>query len=195
MLKRMLRRYSVAEYKERVSALREEVPGVTLSTDVIVGFPGETEEDFAATVELVQEIGFTGLFGFKYSVRPYTPAQKLEGEPSEDVKSERLAALFAVSERTRQEHLAGLVGSTARVLVEGRGKGARYTGRSERNEIVHFDADIELSGEVVPVRIRQAFKNSLGGEPDEGFLASVAGRRPRVNTTPSERRRLLPLVP
>ncbi len=166
VLKRMLRRYSVAEYRERVAALCEEVPGVTLSTDVIVGFPGETEEDFVATLGLVRDLGFTGLFGFKYSVRPYTPAQKLEGEPSEDVKSERLAALFAVSERCRQEHLNRLVGTTALVLVEGRGKGARYTGRSERNEIVHFDAAVDLVGEVVPVRIVQAFKNSLGGEAD-----------------------------
>ncbi|HEV8547488.1 MAG TPA: MiaB/RimO family radical SAM methylthiotransferase, partial [Polyangiaceae bacterium] len=101
LLRRMIRRYSSAEYKERVAALRAEVADVTLSTDVIVGFPGETREDFAATLELVRELGFSGLFGFKYSPRPYTPALKLDGEPSEEEKSARLAELFEVSEASR----------------------------------------------------------------------------------------------
>jgi tRNA-2-methylthio-N6-dimethylallyladenosine synthase len=178
MLKRMLRRYSVAEYRERVAALRAEVPGVTLSTDVIVGFPGETEEDFLGTLALVQETGFSGLFGFKYSVRPYTPAQKLEGEPPEDVKSDRLARLFAVTERSRSEHLASLVGTTANVLVEGPSKGGRYTGRTERNEIVHFAAPLDPTGELVPVRIVAAFKNSLSGEAAPGWLARFTAERP-----------------
>lgn len=188
VLKRMLRRYSVAEYRERVGALRAEVPDVTLSTDVIVGFPGEAEEDLKQTLALVEELGFSGLFGFKYSVRPYTPAQKLEGEPSEREKSERLARLFAVSERSRVQHLERLVGSSVTVLVEGRSKGERYTGRSERNEIVHFDAPADPTGELVPVRVVAAFKNSLSGEADPAWLARFAERpapeRPRVRALP-----------
>jgi len=193
VLKRMLRRYSIAEYRERVAALRDEVSGVTLSTDVIVGFPGETDEDVDATLALVAEIGFTGLFGFKYSVRPYTPAKKLEGEPSEDVKSARLAALFAVSERCRTAHLEGLVGTTAEVLVEGRSKGHRFTGRSERNEIVHFDAEGDPTGRILPVTIRRAFKNSLGAEVDPSLVPALPS--PANVPAPPARPRALPIAP
>jgi tRNA-2-methylthio-N6-dimethylallyladenosine synthase len=191
VLKRMLRRYSVAEYEERVAALRAEVPDVTLSTDVIVGFPGETEEDFQGTLDLVERAAFSGLFGFKYSVRPYTPALKLEGEPSEEVKSERLARLFALSDQCRIRNLKSLVGATLSVLVEGRSKGERYTGRSERNEIVHFESTIDPTGHVVPVRIVAAFKNSLSGEADPAWLS----RFPRELTAPTERSRSLPIHP
>ena len=194
MLRRMIRRYSRAEYLERVAALRDEVPGVTLSTDVIVGFPGETREDFEATRELVREVGFSGLFGFKYSPRPYTPALKLEGEPSEDEKSERLAALFEVSEASRQAHLASLVGTTADVLVEGPGKSGGFSGRSERNEIVHFECAFEITGEIAPVRIARAFKNSLGGELVSEWLDSDAARSRKHAPRPAPERRALPIV-
>ncbi len=187
VLKRMLRRYSVAEYHERVEALREAVPGVTLSTDVIVGFPGETPDDFARTLDLVASVGFTGLFGFKYSTRPYTPALKLDGEPPETVKDERLQALFAVSDRARADHLASLVGTTVTVLVEGRSKGASFTGRSERNEIVHFDADAELVGRILPVVVRRAFKNSLGGA-----IRACVAFSPRAWGAPAATRRRAP---
>ena len=162
MLKRMIRRYSVAEYVERTSALRAAVPGLTLSTDVIVGFPGETREDFAATLALAEQVGFTGCFGFKYSPRPYTPALKLADDVSEAEKSARLAELFELTEGLRQRHLDGLVGTTQQVLVEGPGKRG-YTGRTEQNEIAHFGARSNLTGRVVAVRIDRAFKNSLAG--------------------------------
>jgi tRNA-2-methylthio-N6-dimethylallyladenosine synthase len=191
VLKRMLRRYSVAEYEERVAALRAEVPDVTLSTDVIVGFPGESEEDFQATLALVERIGFSGLFGFKYSVRPYTPALKLEGEPSEDVKSERLARLFALAERDRVRNLESVVGATVNVLVEGPSKGDRFTGRSERNEIVHFASATDPTGHVVPVRIVAAFKNSLAGEADPAWLARCS----QQPVPPVTRARSLPIHP
>ncbi|HEY0467542.1 MAG TPA: tRNA (N6-isopentenyl adenosine(37)-C2)-methylthiotransferase MiaB, partial [Polyangiaceae bacterium] len=91
MLKRMIRRYTRAEYTERVRRLQASRADLTMSTDVIVGFPGETEADFAMTLDLIREIGFTGLFGFKYSPRPFTPALKLTDDVSEEEKSERLA--------------------------------------------------------------------------------------------------------
>ncbi|HET9957529.1 MAG TPA: tRNA (N6-isopentenyl adenosine(37)-C2)-methylthiotransferase MiaB [Polyangiaceae bacterium] len=164
VLKRMIRRYNRQEYCTRVTALRNVVPGLTLSTDVIVGFPGETEEDFEATLSLVREIGFTGLFGFKYSPRPGTPALKLGDDIPEQEKSERLERLFRVSEAIRQEHLNSLVGAELEVLVEGRGKGDDFTGRSERNEIVHVSAGgLDPTGRVVRVRVEKAYKNSLAG--------------------------------
>lgn len=186
VLHRMLRRYSVAEYHERLDALREAVPDVTLSTDVIVGFPGETREDFAGTLELVERAGFSGLFGFKYSERPYTPSLKLDNDVPEAEKSERLAELFALSYRLRREHLASRVGSVEEVLVEGPARGGGYTGRSEKNEIVHFGATDDPTGEIVALRIRRAFKNSLEGE-----LCDEARRAPRA---PADDRRALPVV-
>ena len=194
VLKRMIRRYSIGEYEERIALLRSEVPGVTLSTDVIVGFPGETREDFAETLALVERVGFTGLFGFKYSPRPYTPALALDGEPSEDEKSARLAELFEVSEKIRRAHLESLVGSRQEVLVEGRGKGGAFGGRTARNEIVHFSSERELGGEVVPVVVRRAFKNSLGAEVDPAWLVSTQALLP-AREAPSPARRALPLAP
>jgi len=165
VLKRMLRRYSVAEYRERVGALRAAVPGLTLSSDVIVGFPGETREDFALTLALVQDLGFVGIFGFKYSPRPFTPALKLGDDVSESEKAERLAQLFELSERLRAEHLAQLVGSRQQVLVEGPGERGGYSGRTERNEIVHLLAARDLTGQLVEVEICRALGHSLQGTP------------------------------
>ncbi|APR85253.1 tRNA-i(6)A37 methylthiotransferase [Minicystis rosea] len=193
MLKRMIRRYNRAEYVARTGALARAVPGLTLSTDIIVGFPGETEDDFALTLSLVEEVGFKGLFGFKYSERPYTPARKLEDDVPEAVKSERLARLFALSESLLGAHLGTLVGTTQRVLVEGPDKdsGSLWTGRTERNEIVHVAgaSDRDLQGELVEVEIVRQNKHSLQGELAP---ASRGAGRPRVAVKPE--RRSLPLV-
>jgi tRNA-2-methylthio-N6-dimethylallyladenosine synthase len=164
VLRRMIRRHSVAEYLERTDALRAAVPDLSLSTDIIVGFPGETRADFEMTLRLVERVGFSGIFGFKYSPRPGTPALRLGDDVSEDEKSVRLAELFRLVESLRQKHLSQCVGTTQLVLVEGRGRNGRYTGRTERNEIVHFDADEPLAGQIVPVTIVRAFKNSLDAE-------------------------------
>jgi len=197
VLRRMIRRYTRAEYVERVGALRRAVPGVTLSTDVIVGFPGETEEDFATTLSLVSEVGFTGLFGFKYSERPYTPARKLDDDVPEAVKGERLARLFERSDALLGEHLAGLVGTTQRVLVEGLDgqpdAEARWSGRTERNEIVHIAgaADRDLMGRVVEVSIVRRHKHSLLGE----LTAAEREAAPVLpSPAPARGRRALPVV-
>jgi tRNA-2-methylthio-N6-dimethylallyladenosine synthase len=145
-----------------------------------VGFPGETHEDFEATLSLVREVGFTGLFGFKYSQRPHTPARRLADDVPEAVKSERLARLFEVSEELGGAHLARLVGTRTRVLVEGRdkGTGALWSGRSERNEIVHIaDAgDKDLAGLLVEVEIARANRHSLEGRLSEEARRSIAAR-------------------
>lgn len=168
MLKRMIRRYTRVEYLERVRSLVARVPDLSLSTDIIVGFPGETDDDFALTLALVREVGYRGLFGFKYSERPYTPARKLADDVPEAVKSERLARLFEVSEDLLGTYLRSLEGSTQRVLVEAPGKegAAAWTGRSERNEIVHIAGadDCDLLGDIVEVQITRANKHSLQGE-------------------------------
>ena len=199
VLKRMIRRYTRAEIVERAHALCEAAPGLTLSTDVIVGFPGETEEDFEATLSLVREVGFKGLFGFKYSPRPYTPALKLGDDVSEDDKSARLARLFELSEAILAEHLAGLVGTTQEVLIEGPSKSAgtrvaggaaSLVGRTARHEIVHLPdaAGLDLAGRLLEVRIARAYRHSLEGELGAETRALA---RPRA---PVRERRALPVV-
>lgn len=173
VLKRMIRRYSAAEYIERTEALKEAVPGLTLSTDMIVGFPGETSEDFEASLALVRQVGFVSLYGFIYSQRPFTPALKLDDDVSAEEKSARLARLFDAVDERKHAHLQSLLGTTQRVLVDGPSKNGNLSGRSERNEIVHLLSESKLAtmgsewqlgiGSVVDVRIDQAFKNSLGG--------------------------------
>jgi tRNA-2-methylthio-N6-dimethylallyladenosine synthase len=196
MLKRMIRRYTRAEYTARVASLASANPGLTLSTDIIVGFPGETEDDFAATLDLVREVGFVGLFGFKYSQRPFTPAKKLPDDVPEEVKSERLARLFALAEDNTRAHLDPLVGTRQHVLVEGPSKAqGNVEGRTERNEIVHL-AEPEgrtLVGEVVEVAILRANRHSLFGEPTAAALSKLPPEGARSHRA-SPRRRALPMV-
>lgn len=197
LLKRMIRRYRRADYVERARALQGARPGFTLSTDIIVGFPGETEQDFLQTLTLVEEVGFVSAFCFKYSPRPYTPALKLGDDVSEEVKSERLSRLFEQVERQQQAHLDALVGTRTRVLFEGPSKQspvaelpaaatARFSGRSDRHDIVHVDvpAGFDLTGHVLEARITHANRHSLVGEltaapPEEARAPAVeelAGR-------------------
>lgn len=180
VLRRMLRRTTVEQYEERVTALVQRVGGLTLSTDIIVGFPGETSEDFAQTLALVERVGFVGVFGFKYSPRPQTPAMRLPDDVSEEEKSERLARLFEMAEKFRHAHLQSLVGTTVQVLIEGRNPDGAYTGRTERNEIVHCPASSDPSGQLLSVRIGVAFNNSLGGELLEPSLALPLSALPRM---------------
>jgi tRNA-2-methylthio-N6-dimethylallyladenosine synthase len=167
VLKRMLRRYTHADYIARISRLKARVPGLTLSSDIIVGFPGESEEDFLQTLELVRAAGFVSVFGFKYSPRPHTPALRLEDDVSEDDKDDRLQRLFALVAEQQTAHLSSLVGTQQTVLVESKddSRPHRYTGRSERNELVHLDApeSHDPIGLLVDVEIIEAFKHSLHG--------------------------------
>jgi len=185
VLRRMARRYTAEEYLERIARLRERTPGLTLSTDIIVGFPGETEEDFVATLDLVRRAGFVAAFGFKYSPRPYTPALALGDDIPEDVKDDRLARLFALVATQQQAHLDTLVGSTTTVLVEGPSRGQGYSGRSERHEIVHFDLPegLDATGELVRVRIDRANKHSLSGtlvSPVTDAMRVIRPKKPRA---------------
>ncbi len=173
VLRRMIRRYTRAEYVARARRLAAARPGMTLSTDVIVGFPGETDDDFEQTLSLVREVGFVALFGFKYSPRPSTPALRLGDDVSDPQKSERLARLFEVVDAQGAAHLATLVGTRQRVLVEGASKSekgdgpaTRVQGRTDRNEIVHVEAEgaaEALVGHLVDVEIVRAHRHSLLG--------------------------------
>ena len=194
VLKRMLRRYTVEEYVERVDALRAEVPGLTFSTDVIVGFPGETREDFAATLALAERVRFTGFFGFTYSERPNTPALKLEDDVPDEEKSLRLEQIFELTDRHRREHLESLRGTTELVLAERAGKNGDFMGRSERNEIVHFACAGDAVGQLVPVRISEAYNNSLRGEMEAGFVLAPRQVSHVVAAASMPARRALPIV-
>jgi tRNA-2-methylthio-N6-dimethylallyladenosine synthase len=186
VLRRMIRRYTRAEYVARADRLMRARAGLTLSTDVIVGFPGETEDDFAQTLSLVREVGFVSLFGFTYSPRPHTPALKLHDDVPDGVKRERLARLFETAEEVGAAHLATLVGTRQRVLVEGASKSekgdlsqGRVQGRTERSEIVHIDAAdrataVRLVGEIVDVEIVRANKHSLVGALDRDASERIA---------------------
>jgi len=168
LLKRMLRRYTRELYLEKATALKGCREGLTLSTDIIVGFPGETEEDFLETLSLVREAGFVSVFGFKYSPRPFTPALKLGDDVSEADKDDRLQRLFAVAEEQQQAHLRSLDTTRQRVLIEGRSKHGHFSGRTERHEIVHVDAPegVEPIGEVVEVDVVRANRHSLNAVMD-----------------------------
>jgi tRNA-2-methylthio-N6-dimethylallyladenosine synthase len=204
ILKRMIRRYTRAEYTHRLRRLLAARSDMTVSTDIIVGFPGETEADFQATLDLVREMGFTGVFGFKYSPRPFTPALKLADDVPEAEKSDRLARLFEVSEGLTRAHLARLVGGREQVLVEGKGQPrpgdapgtTTWEGRTLRNEIVHVDGEAlggrSVAGEVVEVEITRAYKHSLAGRPTPSALEHLP--RGAGTDRPARRRRALPLV-
>jgi tRNA-2-methylthio-N6-dimethylallyladenosine synthase len=198
VLKRMLRRYSIDEYCERVGALRAEVPGLTLSTDVIVGFPGETRADFAETLALAERVRFVGFFGFTYSERPNTPARYLIDDVPAAEKSARLADIFELTDRHRKEHLLSLLGQRVRVLVERRSKNGDYMGRSEHNEIVHFGGGFKADpiGCMLDLRVSEAYDNSLRGQVLGDFepRPARAGALDRVLPSSPSVRRALPML-
>lgn len=151
--------------------LRWAIPDIVLRTTFIVGFPGETEQDFQQTLSLVREAGFVSAFAFKYSPRPFTPALKLGDSVPEPVKEERLARLLELIESQQNAHLQSLVGGRVEVLLEGRNPKdpSRFTGRSQRHEIVHVQAPAgrDLTGELVEVVVDHANRHSLMGSLDD----------------------------
>lgn len=166
VLDRMNRRYTREEYLEKVKMIKETIPGVSLSTDIIVGFPGETDQDFEDTMNLVKEVGYETIFAFKYSPRPYTKAARFEDQVDEKVKSERLNRLFAEHREQAFELAKVYQDKTLQVLVEGeddRNPGKVF-GRSTQNKLVHFEGSKDLIGSTVPVKIYKVAPTSLRGE-------------------------------
>jgi len=165
VLKGMNRGYTRREYLDRIEALKKARPGITITGDMIVGFPGETEEDFNETLSLMEEVGFTDLFSFVFSARPETAAAKLPDILTRKEKQERLDRLQQRQHLMTRERNRALLGSIQEVLVEGPSRrGDQIFGRTSGNRIVNIAADPSLVGQVVTVRIVEAFQNSLIGE-------------------------------
>jgi tRNA-2-methylthio-N6-dimethylallyladenosine synthase len=169
ILRRMARGHTAARYRETIDRCRERIPGFTVATDFIVGFPGETDEDFEATRRLMEDIRFQGSFVFKYSPRPGTrAAEKMEDDVPERVKRERNAALLGAQERISGELNAARVGSVEEVLVEGVSKNdpSRLTGRTRGNSIVVFPGAPSdgLEGKLADVKIVASTPLTLIGE-------------------------------
>ena len=154
VLKRMLRRYDRERYLEVVAALRRAVSGVALTTDIIVGFPGETESDFAETLSLVEAVGFDDAYTFKYSVREGTPAVRIKDHVAEEVKAERLERLIAVVRRVARGKSVALVGTEQEVLVEGRARrGDLLQARTRTNKVALLEGPAAWIGTYRRVRL------------------------------------------
>ncbi len=165
VLAAMNRRHTAADYLALVERIRAARPDLALSTDVIVGFPGETEADFAATLEMVEHVGFAQAFSFKYSPRPGTPGAGLPDQVSEDVKIERLHRLQNLLDRQQTGFNSSCVGKVMPVLFERAGRHpGQLIGRSPYLQAVHAKADSSLLGRLVDVTIVSAGPNSLAGE-------------------------------
>lgn len=176
LLKAMRRTYTRERYLDRVALIREHVPDVALTTDVIVGFPGETEADFAQTLEVCEEVGFDGAFTFIYSPRRGTEAATLtEGLVPHEVAVERMERLVEVVQRRARERAQRFVGRELEVLVEGpsRTDPARLRGRTRHNKVVNFEG-VAGPGDLVPVHVTAATSQTLSGETS--LVAAAAAR-------------------
>jgi tRNA-2-methylthio-N6-dimethylallyladenosine synthase len=169
VLAAMKRGYSALEYKSIVRKVRAARPGLSLSADFIVGFPGESDADFAATLKLIEDVGFDDSYSFLYSARPGTPAADLPDDTPQEIKSARLQQLQKLIERQAAAISAAMVGTVQRILVEGhaRKNADELAGRTDNNRVVNFAAPQpagRLIGNFVDVRITSALAHSLRGE-------------------------------
>ncbi len=164
VLKRMRRTYDRQRYMDRVSLIREHVPDCAITTDIIVGFPGETEADFEQTLEVVDEVGYDGAFTFVFSPRRETEAAEMDEQVPHPVKVERMERLVELVQRRASERARRFVGREMEVLVEGtsRTDQTRLRGRTRHNKAVNFDGSAE-PGELVDVEISEATSQSLAG--------------------------------
>jgi tRNA-2-methylthio-N6-dimethylallyladenosine synthase len=167
ILRRMKRLYTREKYLETIARIRAAVPDIHFSTDIIVGFPGETEEDFQETLSLIEEVRYGSLFAFKYSPRPGTPALKIGEAVDESVASERLQRLFELHERHKRERLESYRGRVMPILVEGPSKHdpVMLAGRTDDYWVVNFTGDPATPvGSILDVRIESAGHHTLRGE-------------------------------
>jgi tRNA-2-methylthio-N6-dimethylallyladenosine synthase len=166
VLSAMNRRYTAESYIENVRYMREKMPDIALSTDIIVGFPTETDEEFEETLNVLREVRYDSIFSFIYSIRKGTKAAEMEGQISDEVKKERFARLLDTQNQISYEKNQSYVGKVIDVLVEGRSKtdDSKLTGRGERGRLVHFVGDDSLIGCHVNVKIVKAETYALYGE-------------------------------
>ncbi len=180
ILAMMKRGHTVLEYKAKLRKLKKIRPGISISSDFIVGFPGETDKDFADTMKLIADIGFDQSFSFIYSKRPGTPAANMADETPDHVKKERLQILQTRINQLSTEISRAMVGSQQRILVEGtsRKNPDELCGRTENNRVVNFAAEPNLIGHFADVLITEALPNSLRGE--------LAGRNAAISSGPEQ---------
>ena len=195
ILKRMNRKYDREQYLDKIDQLRDTCPQIAITSDIIVGFPGETDADFEQTLELIEAVNFDGLFAFMYSDRPNAPSTKYPEKVPEPLKNERLQAVLALQENLTKMKNQALIGSVQSILVEGQSKmqkpvehgaaqkNSQWTGRTTTNKIVNFMKpdnpanQFEIhAGKLISVRIEKAFSHSLWGEPvQDGSSYADAG--------------------
>jgi tRNA-2-methylthio-N6-dimethylallyladenosine synthase len=172
VLRRMKRLYTREKYLDVIARIRAAIPQIHFSTDIIVGFPGETEDDFQQTLSLIEEVDYGSLFAFKYSPRPGTAAPRIGPPVADEIASERLQRLFTLHEEMKQRRLESYRGKTLRVLVEGfsRNDPAMLTGRTDDDYVVNFSGDPQTApGSILGVRIDSARHHTLRGEALQGI--------------------------
>lgn len=193
ILKKMNRNYTSSQYLDKITKLRHTCPDIAITSDIIVGFPGETEREFTATLDLIATVGYDGLFAFKYSDRPNAPATRFTDKVDEHVKDQRLQKVLELQEKITIAKNRALVGQTRAVLVEsyrlkpasgtGEAGTGQWTGRTSTNKIVHIpaaeagpgQADPIDKGFLIPVLIKKAFAHSLWGLPDGSGARTACG--------------------
>lgn len=162
ILKLMNRKYTFNEYIDKIYLLRENIPNISITTDIIVGFPQEEDEDFEKTVYALNKIQFDGIFAFKFSPRPKAPAAKLKGHVAESIKSERLTKILKIQDEITEKKNKNYEGTIQEILIEDKNEEA-VIGRTRTNKIVKIYSNLPI-GEVVKVKILKAFRHSLDGE-------------------------------
>jgi tRNA-2-methylthio-N6-dimethylallyladenosine synthase len=173
----MNRGYTKKQFKEKIELLRREIPGIAVTTDIIVGFPGEREQDYESTVYALNELEFDGIFGFKYSKRPDTKALGLPDHIGEGIKSERLARVLELQDKITFKKNKLLEGEVLEVLVEGPSETNpdNMTGRTRTNKIVNFKGESGNIGKLVDIKIIEAKRHSLLGERVQACLPAGRG--------------------
>lgn len=165
VLERMNRGYTREHYLEKVQMIRKNIPGVAFSTDIIVGFPGETEEQFELTLSLLEEVRYESIFAFMYSPRPFTKAARWDDQIPKEEKSRRLQELFKLQQKISLEMAQPYKDQTMDILVEAFDeKTGNLSGRTTQNKLTHFAGSKELIGQTLPVRITEVFPTVLRGE-------------------------------
>jgi tRNA-2-methylthio-N6-dimethylallyladenosine synthase len=178
ILTKMKRGYTRADYLEIMDKMKAVRPGISLSSDFIIGFPGETEQEFEETMALIEQVGFDFSYSFVYSARPGTPAAELPDNESEDVKKLRLKKLKTRLDEMTQDISKKMIDTVQTVLVEGVSKKnpLQMTGRTENNRVVNFTAHPRLAGQFVDVVITEALPNSLRARMVESSVDKILNK-------------------
>jgi tRNA-2-methylthio-N6-dimethylallyladenosine synthase len=173
VLRRMKRGYTIKEYLGKVEKLRCACPSISITSDIIVGFPGESDVDFRKTIELMEKVKFDNTYSFVYSERSGTIAERYDKKVDHDVKIRRLSFLQSVQERHTLEKNRLMLGSVTKILVEGLSKNNQsdVTGRTGTNKIVNVEGSTDEIGKIVPVKITEAYLHSLRGELDDKYIS------------------------